>query len=97
MELYNIEPKEFQILERVVIGDSIRYELEPIERPKQCPQCKDNNIAISAGVDLDELSELLKTHHTAIFQKAWETYFENINPNPDLTGFEDDVQIIGED
>ena len=53
--------------------------------------------AISAGVDLDELSELLKTHHTAIFQKAWETYFENINPNPDLTGFEDDVQIIKED
>lgn len=44
MELYNIEPKEFQILERVVIGNSIRYELEPIDRPKQCPQCKDNNI-----------------------------------------------------
>ena len=22
---------------------------------------------------------------------------KNINPNPDLTGFEDDVQIIGED
>ena len=39
MELYNIEPKEFQILERVVIGNSIRYELEPIDRPKQCPQC----------------------------------------------------------
>lgn len=58
---------------------------------------KANDYAISAGVDLDELSELLKTHHTAIFQKAWETYFENINPNPDLTGFEDDVQIIGED
>lgn len=35
MELYNIEPKEFQILERVVIGNSIRYELEPIDRPKQ--------------------------------------------------------------
>ena len=54
---------------------------------------KANDYAITSGVDIDELSELLKTHKFAIFQKAWETMM-NVDPNPDITGFEDYIQEI---
>ena len=57
---------------------------------------KANDYAISCGVDIDELSELLATHQQSIFERAWEQ-MNNLAPNPDLTGFEDIIQLIGED
>lgn len=56
---------------------------------------KANDYAISCGVDIDELSELLKTHQEAIFERTWEQT-HNHTPNPYLTGFEDVVQLKGE-
>lgn len=55
-----------------------------------------NAYAISSGVDIDELSELLKTHHQAIFERAWEQMM-NVDPNPDLSDFLDDIEFLGED
>lgn len=54
-----------------------------------------NAYAISSGVDIDELSELLKTHHQAIFERAWEQMM-NVDPNPDLSDFLDDIEFLGE-
>lgn len=56
---------------------------------------KANAYAISSGVDIDELSELLKTHHQAIFERAWEQMM-NVDPNPDLSDFMDDIEFLGE-
>ena len=71
--LYNIEPKEFKVLERHEVGDSITYVLEPIIKPTCCPDCQDTNfiqhsfmtpffgkkksVEVSAGTDIDILSE----------------------------------------
>ena len=55
-----------------------------------------NAYAISCGVDIDELSELLKTHEEAIFERAWEQMM-NVDPNPDLSDFLDDIEFLGED
>ena len=54
-----------------------------------------NAYAISCGVDIDELSELLKTHEEAIFERAWEQMM-NVDPNPDLSDFLDDIEFLGE-
>ena len=54
-----------------------------------------NAYAISSGVDIDELSELFKTHHQAIFERAWEQMM-NVDPNPDLSDFLDDIEFLGE-
>lgn len=66
-----------------------------VEFTKDGMNVKANEYAISSGVDIDELSELLKTNTQAIFEKAWEQ-MTNIKTS-DLTGWEDVVQIIGED
>lgn len=39
--LYNIEPKEFKVLERHEVGNCITYVLEPTEKPSNCPNCQD--------------------------------------------------------
>ena len=45
-KLYNIEPKEFKVLERHEVGNSITYVLEPITKPTECPNCHDTNFMI---------------------------------------------------
>ena len=62
--LYNIEPKEFRVLERNEVGNSITYTLEPINRPLYCPDCHGTNF-IQHGVnqrkarDLNEYGKLV--------------------------------------
>lgn len=62
--LYNIEPKEFKVLERHEVGDSITYVLEPIIKPTCCPDCQDTNF-IQHGInqrkarDLNEFNKLV--------------------------------------
>ena len=62
--LYNIEPKEFKVLERHEVGDSITYVLEPIIKPTCCPDCQDANF-IQHGInqrkarDLNEFNKLV--------------------------------------
>ena len=63
-KLYNIEPKEFKVLERHEVGNSITYVLEPITKPTECPNCHDTNF-IQHGVktrkvrDLNEFGKLV--------------------------------------
>ena len=62
--LYNIEPKEFKVLERHEVGNSITYVLEPISKPTCCPDCQDTNF-IQPGItsrkarDLNEFNKLV--------------------------------------
>ena len=62
--LYNIEPKEFKVLERHEVGNCITYVLEPISKPTCCPDCQDTNF-IQHGVqsrkarDLNEFNKLV--------------------------------------
>lgn len=63
-KLYNIEPKEFKVLERHEVGNSITYVLEPLNKPTECPNCHDTNF-IQHGVktrkvrDLNEYGKLV--------------------------------------
>ena len=62
--LYNIEPKEFKVLERHEVGNCITYVLEPISKPTCCPDCQDTNF-IQHGItsrkarDLNEFNKLV--------------------------------------
>lgn len=62
--LYNIEPKEFKVLERHEVGNCITYVLEPTEKPSNCPNCQDTDI-VQHGInqrkvrDLNEFNKLV--------------------------------------
>lgn len=63
-QLYNIEPKEFIVADRIEHDNNVRYELQPTTRPKQCPFCKDNNIIIHGKTsrkarDLNEFGKMV--------------------------------------
>ena len=94
--LYNIEPKEFTVLDRIEYGNNVRYELEPIERPKQCPQCKDNNIIIHGKTqrkvrDLNEFGKMVgivihgHRYKCKTCGKTWTDQFQGIDDNAKMT------------
>ena len=37
--LYNIEPREFRIVDRHEVDNNVTYDLEPIESPEVCSTC----------------------------------------------------------
>ena len=56
-KFYNIEPKEFKVVERNEVGNSITYTLEPINRPLYCPECHGTNF-VQHGVNQRKARDL---------------------------------------
>lgn len=46
--LYNIEPKEFRIVDRHEVDNSVTYDLEPVESPEVCSTCGFDALIVSA-------------------------------------------------
>jgi len=95
-QLYNIEPKEFKVLDRVEVDNNLRYELEPIQRPTQCPQCKDSNIVVQAKTqrkarDLNEFGKMVgivingHRYKCKTCGKTWTDQFQGIDANAKMT------------
>ena len=94
--LYSIEPKEFKVLERNELGNSITYTLEPINRPLYCPECHGSNF-IQHGVnqrkarDLSEYGKLvglvIKGHRYRCKDcgKSWVDQYESIEADAKMT------------
>lgn len=94
--LYNIEPKEFRVLERNEVGSSITYTLEPINRPLYCPECHGTNF-IQHGVnqrkarDLNEYGKLVglvvKGHRYRCKDcgKSWVDQYQSIESDAKMT------------
>lgn len=95
-KLYNIEPKEFKVLERNELGNSITYTLEPINRPLYCPECHGTNF-IQHGInqrkarDLNEFGKLvglvIKGHRYRCKDcgKSWVDQYESIESDAKMT------------
>lgn len=94
--LYNIEPKEFKVLERHEVGNCITYVLEPIEKPSNCPNCQDANI-VQHGInqrkvrDLNEFNKLvglvIKGHRyrCKACGKSWADTYKSIDDSARMT------------
>ena len=94
--LYNIEPKEFKVLERHEVGNCITYVLEPTEKPSTCPDCQDTNI-VQHGInqrkvrDLNEYNKLvglvIKGHRyrCKTCGKTWADTYKSIDDSARMT------------
>jgi transposase len=94
--LYNIEPKEFKVLERHEVGNCITYVLEPTEKPSNCPDCQDTNI-VQHGInqrkvrDLNEYNKLvglvIKGHRyrCKTCGKTWADTYKSIDDSARMT------------
>ena len=93
---YNIEPKEFKVVERNEVGNSITYTLEPINRPLYCPDCHGTNFT-QHGVnqrkarDLSEYGKLvglvIKGHRYRCKDcgKSWVDQYQSIESDAKMT------------
>ena len=94
--LYNIEPKEFKVLERHEVGNCITYVLEPTEKPSNCPNCQDTDI-VQHGInqrkvrDLNEFNKLvglvIKGHRyrCKACGKSWADTYKSIDDSARMT------------
>lgn len=94
--LYNIEPKEFKVLERHEVGNCITYVLEPTEKPSNCPNCQDTDI-VQHGInqrkvrDLNEFNKLvglvIKGHRyrCKACGKSWADNYKSIDDSARMT------------
>lgn len=95
-KLYNIEPSEFVVIERTEIDNSITYQLEPLNSPKECPQCHDTNFIKHGAThrkarDLNEFGKMVgivingNRYLCKTCGKSWVDTFQTIDADAKMT------------
>mgnify|MGYP002624427137 CR=1 FL=1 len=95
-DLYNINPKEFKILDRQEYDQNVQYVLEAVSKPTECPVCGSDNF-IGKGVnprkardmnEYDKLVGLIVNTHRYVCKNCgntWSDTFESLPPNAKIT------------
>lgn len=94
--LYNINPKEFKIIDRQEYDNNVQYVLEAVNKPTECPVCGSDNF-IGKGINLrkardmneyDKLVGLIVNTHRYVCKdcgNTWPDTFESLPPNAKMT------------